>query len=261
MTAATTVVDHLQHRRWLADQTDWIAASSRATELGRRARRAYLDRNQVSNLQRVAETAAAVSTLLDYIKTQTGKQPLWRRENFGPMLLDDLERLHARAGHAVPASGNAHVELCRVYIRQVVAAYSYSIAVDVTAPRIAAPPPRPAAPAPDIVRPPRQRGPRAGGTRAGRAGATEAASGADESLTEANASLPDLPQTSMAVENGSQMSPEETNPDTEPSTLESPEQEGPSERFEQHAADDDRTSEPRADQPPEGVSRAEEDAQ
>ena len=260
MTAATTVVDHLQHRRWLADQTDWIAASSRATELGRRARRAYLDRNQVSNLQRVAETAAAVSTLLDYIKTQTGKQPLWRRENFGPMLLDDLERLHARAGHAVPASGNAHVELCRVYIRQVVAAYTYSIAVDVSAPRIAAPPPRPAAPARDTARPARQRGPRAGGTRAGRAGTAEAASEADEPLTEADASSTDQPQTSLAVEDFPPAFSEETNPDTAPSTLESPEQEGPSDRFEQHAGDD-RTSEPRADQPPEDVSRAEEGTQ
>ena len=51
MTATMTAVDPLQYRRWLADQTDWIAANSRATELGRRARRAYLDRNQMRNLQ------------------------------------------------------------------------------------------------------------------------------------------------------------------------------------------------------------------
>jgi hypothetical protein len=149
-----------QHGRWLAEQADWLAAHSRATELGRRARRAYLDRTQVRNLQRVAETASAVSTLLDYVKVQVGKQPLWRRENFGTMLLDDLERLHARAGSTANSSARLHLELCRLFVRQLAASYVYSIAVDATGPRTAPPAPRPATPPREAARPPRQRGQR-----------------------------------------------------------------------------------------------------
>jgi hypothetical protein len=156
--AVTTsdVSDPLQRRRWLAEQADWIASSSRATDLGRRARRAYLDRNQIRNLQRVAETSAAVSTLTDYVKTQTGKHPLWRRENFGPMLLDDLDRLQSRLG---PGGGGAYADLCRLFVRQLAASYVYSIAVDATAPR-PAPPARAAIPPRVPARPPRQREPR-----------------------------------------------------------------------------------------------------
>lgn len=165
MTAATTIdatahVDLLQRRRWLAEQTEWIAASSRAGDLGRRARRAYLDRNQIRNLQRVAETSAAVSDLTDYVKTQAGKHPLWRRENFGLMLLDDLERLRNRASVSGAAVGDPYLALCRLYVRQLAASYVYSIAVDAAAPRPAAPPARPAAPAREGGRPARQRGPR-----------------------------------------------------------------------------------------------------
>lgn len=161
MTDVTGVsVDPLQRRRWLATQADWIAASSRATDLGRRARRAYLDRTQIRNLQRVAETSASVSTLTDYIKTQTGKHPLWRRENFGPMLLDDLDRLQSRLDGGAHGGADAHGDLCRLYVRQLAASYAYSIAVDSAAPRPAAPAARPSAPTRDAVRPPRQRGPR-----------------------------------------------------------------------------------------------------
>jgi hypothetical protein len=159
MMAATTTgaTDPLQRRRWLSGQTEWIASGSRATDLGRRARRAYLDRNQVRNLQRVAETSAVVTTLVDYIKTQIGKHPLWRRENFGPMLLDELDRLRTRVDASGPAG--AYAELCRLYVRQLAASYLYSIAVDATAPR-PTPPARPATP-PHAARPPRQRGQRA----------------------------------------------------------------------------------------------------
>jgi hypothetical protein len=147
--------------RWLAEQADWIASGSRAGELGRRARRAFLDRTQIRNLQRVAETSNAVSTLTDYVKVQTGTLPLWRRENFGQMLLDDLDRLQARVGGPELAGIGTHVDLCRLYVRQLAAAYLYSIAVDATTSRPAAPAPRPA-PAPrDTPRPARQRGPRA----------------------------------------------------------------------------------------------------
>jgi len=256
-----TAVDPLQYRRWLADQTDWIAANSRATELGRRARRAYLDRNQMRNLQRVAETAVAVSTLLDYVKTQTGKQPLWRRENFGPMLLDDLERLQTRAGHAVPTSGKAHIELCRVYIRQIAAAYTYSIAVDATAPRVAAPPARPAAPARDADRPPRQRGQRAGGTRTGKAGVAEAASGTDEQSTDLDAMSLEAAQPSVAIEDGPQAFSEGTSPDPAASLPEQPDHGGPTERFEQDTAEDDRASDPLSEGPTEGVAQSQEGAE
>lgn len=157
----TGVSDPLQRRRWLAEQADWIASSSRATDLGRRARRAYLDRNQIRNLQRVAETSAAVSTLTDYVKTQTGKHPLWRRENFGPMLLDDLDRLQSRLGPGGRDGGGAYADLCRLFVRQLAASYVYSIAVDSTAPR-PAPPARAATPPRAPARPPRQRGPRTG---------------------------------------------------------------------------------------------------
>jgi hypothetical protein len=150
--------DPLRRRRWLAAQAEWIASGSRATELGRRARRAYLDRNQIRNLQRVAETSAAVSTLTDYVKTQTGKHPLWRRENFGPMLLDDLDRLQSRLG-GDRDGGGTYADLCRLYVRQLAASYVYSIAVDATGPR-PAPAARAATPPRSPARPPRQRGPR-----------------------------------------------------------------------------------------------------
>lgn len=165
MTAETTGAGPLQHGRWLAEQADWLAANSRATELGRRARRAYLDRTQMRNLQRVAETTTAVSTLLDYVKTQIGKLPPWRRESFGTMVLDDLERLRTRADQAPGLTSKAHLELCRLFVRQVAASYVYSLAVDAVAPRAAAPAPRPAPAARETSRPPRQRGQRTGETR------------------------------------------------------------------------------------------------
>jgi hypothetical protein len=175
MTAETTAdVISLQRARWLAEQADWLAAHSRATELGRRARRAYLDRTQIRNLQRVAETAPAVSTLLDYVKVQVGKQPLWRRESFGTMLLDDLERLHARAASTADSSVRLHLELCRLFVRQLAAAYVYSIAVDATAPRTAPPAPRPATPSREAARPPRQRGQRSAAPRNPRSAETDA---------------------------------------------------------------------------------------
>ena len=169
MTAETeTGAAPLRRARWLAEQANWLAAHSRATELGRRARRAYLDRTQVRNLQRVAETALAVSTILDYIKVQVGKQPVWRRESFGTMLLDDLERLQVRAGSDADLAGKRHLELCRLFVGQLAAAYVYSIAVDATAPRTPTATPRATPPVRDAVRPPRQRGQRAGDPRGAR---------------------------------------------------------------------------------------------
>lgn len=171
MTAETSAgADKLQHGRWLAEQADWLADHSRATELGRRARRAYLDRTQVRNLQRVAETASAISTLLDYVKMQIGKQPLWRRESFGMMLLDDLERLQARTGSEADSHSKLHLELCRLFVRQLAAAYVYSIAVDAIAPRTAPPAP----PTREPLRPPRQRAQRTGDSRGPRTAETVA---------------------------------------------------------------------------------------
>ncbi|HEY8743226.1 MAG TPA: hypothetical protein VIU62_09015 [Chloroflexota bacterium] len=261
MMAATSEIDPHPYQRWLAAQADWIAANSRATELGRRARRAYLDRNQMRNLQRVAETAAAVSTLLDYVKVQTGKQPLWRRENFGPMLLDDLERLQTRAGHANSPSGSPHLDLCRIYVRQIAAAYSYSIAVDTTAPRVAAPPPRPAPPARDTARPPRQRAQRAGGPRAGRGDAAEAAGGTDQELAEVDPALPEETRPSVAAEDERHEFSKGGHPDAEGAPPEEPDREEPSERFEQSAVDQERSHAASEAAPPDDGSASQEGVQ
>ncbi|GEM_PF-844591 len=171
MTAAMSdAVQLLAYRRWLAGEADWIASGTQATDLGRRARRAYLDRNQIRNLQRVAETSVSASDLTDYVKTQIGKHGQWRREDFGPALLEELNRLRARTSDqtGAPATGGSgrHLDLCRLYLRQMAAAYLYFIAVDATAARAAPaarverPAPRqeraPARPEP-AERPPRQR--------------------------------------------------------------------------------------------------------
>jgi hypothetical protein len=207
MAATTTgVTDPLQRRRWLADQAEWIASNSRATDLGRRARRAYLDRNQIRNLQRVAETTMAVSTLTDYVKTQTGKHPLWRRENFGPMLLDDLDRLQSRVGDGGSDGGGAYADLCRLYVRQLAASYVYSIAVDATAPR-PVPPARAATPPRVAARPPRQRGSRAA-TPPQEQGASPESTDATESPNGATAGddAPDVPaDTELSMETNDEL--------------------------------------------------------
>ena len=167
-------------RRWLARETDAIANETAATELGRRARRAYVDRQAVRNLLRCAETSTAVSDLLDYVKVRIARHPQWRREAFGPTLLEQLEQLRARASaEGVPAvadsAASPHLELCRLFLRQLAAAYAYSIAVDVAGPRgTTSMPPRQSA-RPPAVAPARRRE----GERRGRP-AAEAAPKAEE---------------------------------------------------------------------------------
>ncbi len=152
MTATVTPgAQALAHRRWLADQSDWIAAHMPVADLARRARRAYIDRQAIRNLARAAQTAHSVVELSDYVRLRTGRSGLWRRDGFGVALLNELERLRSRT---TPEQGDAlvnHLDLCRLFVEQLAVAYAFTIAVDVSAPRTPTPNARPAASAASTV--------------------------------------------------------------------------------------------------------------
>src|SRR5579875_2847042 len=144
-------------RRWLASAIERIGKHTQAADLGRRARRAYLDRTQIRNLVRVGETSQSSELIYDYIKAKVGRQPVWRREQFGRSLLEALQQLETHTGPGeAPLTATEHVLLCRLFLRQMAAAYLYSIVTD-NAARAAGPAPGGAPTARDTGRPGRSR--------------------------------------------------------------------------------------------------------
>jgi len=120
----------------LSRATDLLYGEGRASALAMAAHstRPRVERTQVLRLGTLAERTASVSALLDYVQVQTGKRAEWRQEEFGPRLLRALTDLQGRA-EVLAAEATAqgirnddlartlHLELARLFIRHLLAAY------------------------------------------------------------------------------------------------------------------------------------------
>ena len=111
---------------------------AKAEQLGGRAARALSDkkRSQINGLEGIANSALKTSDVFDYIKVRTARQEEWRKENWGPDLLDYLSRdlrdqrksicqqlnIDANSAEGI----QVHLLPIREFVRQLAAHYEYT---------------------------------------------------------------------------------------------------------------------------------------
>jgi hypothetical protein len=125
----------LRLRREVAIRADQFYDEGEAQRFGQTAHQNHLKKGQIKNLQSVAESALKVSDVLDYVKIQSGKHDDWRRNNFGPDLLNHIRHQLLKSRNEICAtlgfstSGieaqTVYLHLIRAFIRQVAAHYEY----------------------------------------------------------------------------------------------------------------------------------------
>ena len=124
-------------------------------QLGEIARGAFqksgAGKAQIRNLENIANSAARVADILDFVKRQSGRQKPWLHDQFGPRLLDKLDKkLRAEAEtifseiksmiaeHKLEADAKLqdddcrriHILLCREFMRHLSAHYLYTLGMD-----------------------------------------------------------------------------------------------------------------------------------
>lgn len=113
---------------------------NQAERLGKIASEAFRNqKNQMKNLENIANTALKASDVLDYIKRQTGranKNEGWKSQGLGVELINQIEDELAKARDRVDRSLGltdeiqkleVYLLIIREFIRQVVIHYEYKV--------------------------------------------------------------------------------------------------------------------------------------
>lgn len=124
---------------------DSDAFHERAEAFGNIASEAFgsRHRNQMTNLENIANSTLKVTDVLDYIKKQVAradKNKMWRKDNFGTQLKKYIEEsLRKRREEICTILGNVeegsvegqriHLNLIRQFVGQLVVHYEYRIAI------------------------------------------------------------------------------------------------------------------------------------
>ena len=130
----------------IAQVTDRDDFYNRAKELGEVASQAFgqqRHRNQMTNLENIANSTLKVTDVIDYIKKQVAKSDkdkMWRKNDFGERLKNCIEQsLRARrreiCGKLESVEENTsegqhiYLNLIREFVRQLVVHYEYRVTV------------------------------------------------------------------------------------------------------------------------------------
>ena len=125
-----------------ADSDDFC---NRAKELGEGASKAFgsRHRNQMTNLENIANSTLKVTDVLDYIKKQVARSEnhkIWRKDNFGTRVKEHIEQsLRAQrreiCGRLEGIEENSldgqriYLGLIREFVRQLVVHYGYQVTI------------------------------------------------------------------------------------------------------------------------------------
>lgn len=117
-------------------------------EIARKAFESGASKAQIRNLENVANSATRVADILDFVKRQSGRQKRWLHDQFGPQLLERLDkklRVDAETIFSEVKYTSAkqqlgeddklqdddcrriHILLCREFIRHLSAHYLYTL--------------------------------------------------------------------------------------------------------------------------------------
>ena len=125
----------------IADSNDFYTS---AQKFGEVARKAFgpRHRNQLTNLENIANSTFKVTDVLDYIKNQIAKaekNKTWRNRRFGVDLKKNIEEtLRGRRGRVCQILGiqensvdgqRIYLQLTREFVRQLVVHYEYRVTV------------------------------------------------------------------------------------------------------------------------------------